>query len=94
MGLLDGLSRLLGLKKMEVHVLCLGPDNSDKTSVFNKLKYLNAQLEGIVPVIGFSIENFKSSSLSFIVSDMPGQGKYRNPWEHYYKGGQATILYH
>ena len=79
---------------MEVHVLCLGLDNSDKTSVFNKLKYLNAQLEGIVPVIGFSIEKLESSSLSVTVSDMSGQGKYRNPWEHYCKGGQAIILYH
>ncbi|KAI2530538.1 ARL6 isoform 7, partial [Pan troglodytes] len=46
----------------------------------------------ILPTIGFSIEKFKSSSLSFTVFDMSGQGRYRNLWEHYYKEGQAIIF--
>ncbi|KAG8517048.1 ADP-ribosylation factor-like protein 6, partial [Galemys pyrenaicus] len=41
MGLLDRLSGLLGLKKKEVHVLCLGLDNSGKTTIINKLKPSN-----------------------------------------------------
>ncbi|XP_036302371.1 ADP-ribosylation factor-like protein 6 isoform X3 [Pipistrellus kuhlii] len=61
MGLLDRLSGLLGLKKKEVHVLCLGLDNSGKTTIINKLKPSNAQTQDIVPTIGFSIEKFKSS---------------------------------
>ncbi|XP_012508255.1 PREDICTED: ADP-ribosylation factor-like protein 6 [Propithecus coquereli] len=61
MGLLDKLSGLLGLKKKEVHVLCLGLDNSGKTTIINKLKPSNAQSQDIVPTIGFSIEKFKSS---------------------------------
>ncbi|XP_064436584.1 ADP-ribosylation factor-like protein 6 isoform X5 [Mirounga angustirostris] len=61
MGLLDRLSGLLGLKKKEVHVLCLGLDNSGKTTIINKLKPSNAQSQDIVPTIGFSIEKFKSS---------------------------------
>ncbi|XP_064436551.1 ADP-ribosylation factor-like protein 6 isoform X2 [Mirounga angustirostris] len=92
MGLLDRLSGLLGLKKKEVHVLCLGLDNSGKTTIINKLKPSNAQSQDIVPTIGFSIEKFKSSSLSFTVFDMSGQGRYRNLWEHYYKEGQAIIF--
>ncbi|XP_016055166.1 PREDICTED: ADP-ribosylation factor-like protein 6 isoform X2 [Miniopterus natalensis] len=92
MGLLDRLSGLLGLKKKEVHVLCLGLDNSGKTTIINKLKPSNAQSQDIVPTIGFSIEKFKSSSLSFTVFDMSGQGRYRNLWEHYYKDGQAIIF--
>uniref|UniRef100_A0ABK0LT77 ADP-ribosylation factor-like protein 6 n=1 Tax=Rattus norvegicus TaxID=10116 RepID=A0ABK0LT77_RAT len=121
MGLLDRLSGLLGLKKKEVHVLCLGLDNSGKTTIINKLKPSNlgtepralhllgkhsttelnpqpqhiydcAQVQDIVPTIGFSIEKFKSSSLSFTVFDMSGQGRYRNLWEHYYKDGQAIIF--
>ncbi|KAF5923894.1 hypothetical protein HPG69_010322 [Diceros bicornis minor] len=92
MGLLDRLSGLLGLKKKEVHVLCLGLDNSGKTTIINKLKPANAQSQDIVPTIGFSIEKFKSSSLSFTVFDMSGQGRYRNLWEHYYKEGQAIIF--
>ncbi|MBV95259.1 ADP-ribosylation factor-like protein 6, partial [Eschrichtius robustus] len=51
-----------------------------------------AQSQDIVPTIGFSIEKFKSSSLSFTVFDMSGQGRYRNLWEHYYKEGQAIIF--
>ncbi|XP_047419308.1 ADP-ribosylation factor-like protein 6 isoform X3 [Sciurus carolinensis] len=61
MGLLDRLSGLLGLKKKEVHVLCLGLDNSGKTTIINKLKPSNAQSQDIVPTIGFNIEKFKSS---------------------------------
>uniref|UniRef100_A0ACB8FIG4 ADP-ribosylation factor-like protein 6 n=1 Tax=Sphaerodactylus townsendi TaxID=933632 RepID=A0ACB8FIG4_9SAUR len=92
MGLFDKLAGWLGLKKKEVHVLCLGLDNSGKTTIINKLKPSNAQTQDIVPTIGFSIEKFKTSSLSFTVFDMSGQGRYRNLWEHYYKEGQAIIF--
>lgn len=54
--------------------------------------FLKAQSQDIVPTIGFSIQKFKSSSLSFTVFDMSGQGRYRNLWEHYYKEGQAIIF--
>ncbi|XP_039191619.1 ADP-ribosylation factor-like protein 6 isoform X2 [Crotalus tigris] len=92
MGLFDKLASWLGLKKKEVHVLCLGLDNSGKTTIINKLKPYNAQAQDIVPTIGFSIEKFKTSSLSFTVFDMSGQGRYRNLWEHYYKDCQAIIF--
>ncbi|TKS70277.1 High affinity choline transporter 1 Hemicholinium-3-sensitive choline transporter [Collichthys lucidus] len=91
MGLFDKLVGWLGLKK-EVNVLCLGLDNSGKTTIINHLKPTNAQAQDIVPTIGFSIEKFKTSSLSFTVFDMSGQGRYRNLWEHYYKEGQAIIF--
>ncbi|TWW67932.1 ADP-ribosylation factor-like protein 6 [Takifugu flavidus] len=106
MGLFDKLAGWLGLKK-EVNVLCLGLDNSGKTTIINRLKPSNAthlctsklftvifqaQAQDIVPTIGFSIEKFKTSSLSFTVFDMSGQGRYRNLWEHYYKEGQAIIF--
>ncbi|KAI5625969.1 ADP-ribosylation factor-like protein 6, partial [Silurus asotus] len=104
MGLFDKLAGWLGLKKKEVNVLCLGLDNSGKTTIINQLKPSNviihiicfffpqAQAQDIVPTIGFSIEKFKTSSLSFTVFDMSGQGRYRNLWEHYYKEGQAIIF--
>ncbi|XP_073719386.1 ADP-ribosylation factor-like protein 6 isoform X1 [Misgurnus anguillicaudatus] len=121
MGLFDKLAGLLGLKKKEVNVLCLGLDNSGKTTIINQLKptsvchvpvyqsntlklccktvifqycftSLQAQAQDIVPTIGFSIEKFKTSSLSFTVFDMSGQGRYRNLWEHYYKEGHAIIF--
>lgn len=40
MGLFDKLAGWLGLKK-EVNVLCLGLDNSGKTTVINRLKPSN-----------------------------------------------------
>uniref|UniRef100_A0A3Q3GSK3 ADP-ribosylation factor-like protein 6 n=1 Tax=Labrus bergylta TaxID=56723 RepID=A0A3Q3GSK3_9LABR len=90
MGLLDKLSGWLGLRKKEVNVMCLGLDNSGKTTIINQLKPTPAQ--EIVPTIGFNIEKFKSSSLSFTVFDMSGQGRYRNLWEHYYKESHAIIF--
>ncbi|KAM4730813.1 ADP-ribosylation factor-like protein 6 isoform 6-T6 [Anableps anableps] len=90
MGLLDKLSGWLGLRKKEVNILCLGLDNSGKTTIINQLKPSNAQ--EIVPTIGFNIEKFKSSSLSFTVFDMSGQSRYRNLWEHYYKESNAIIF--
>ncbi|XP_068185758.1 ADP-ribosylation factor-like protein 6 isoform X2 [Antennarius striatus] len=92
MGLLDKLSGWLGLKKKEVNVLCLGLDNSGKTTIINQLKPSNTQTQEIVPTIGFNIEKFKSSSLSFTVFDMSGQSRYRNLWEHYYKESHAIIF--
>lgn len=38
MGVFDNLVKWLGLKKKEVNVLCLGLDNSGKTTIINKLK--------------------------------------------------------
>ncbi|XP_022596782.1 ADP-ribosylation factor-like protein 6 isoform X2 [Seriola dumerili] len=107
MGLLDKLSGWLGLRKKEVNVLCLGLDNSGKTTIINQLKPTNhsnhlgpfsedwkhvSQAQEIVPTIGFNIEKFKSSSLSFTVFDMSGQSRYRNLWEHYYKESHAIIF--
>ncbi|XP_072301219.1 ADP-ribosylation factor-like protein 6 isoform X2 [Eucyclogobius newberryi] len=109
MGLLDKLSGWLGLRKKEVNVLCLGLDNSGKTTIINQLKPANhsnhlgplsaewkhvsqTPAQDIVPTIGFNIEKFKTSSLSFTVFDMSGQGKYRNLWEHYYKDSHAIIF--
>ncbi|XP_018584823.1 ADP-ribosylation factor-like protein 6 isoform X1 [Scleropages formosus] len=92
MGLFDKLSLWLGLKKKEVNVLCLGLDNSGKTTIINQLKPSDSQAQDVVPTIGFSIEKFKTTSLSFTVFDMSGQGRYRNLWEHYYKEGQAIIF--
>ncbi|CAB1328798.1 unnamed protein product [Coregonus sp. 'balchen'] len=46
MGLLDKLSGWLGLKKKEVNVLCLGLDNSGKTTIINQLKPTNQSLFG------------------------------------------------
>lgn len=38
MGVFDNLMKWLGLKRKEVKVLCVGLDNSGKTTVLNQLK--------------------------------------------------------
>ncbi|XP_065837694.1 ADP-ribosylation factor-like protein 6 [Oscarella lobularis] len=92
MGFLDRLAALFGLKKKEAHVLCIGLDNSGKTTIINRLKPEKLQVMDIVPTIGFSVEKFAMSNLKFTVFDMSGQGRYRNLWEHYYKDAQAIIF--
>nr|XP_005992054.1 PREDICTED: ADP-ribosylation factor-like protein 6 isoform X2 [Latimeria chalumnae] len=92
MGLFDKLASWLGLKRREVNVLCLGLDNSGKSTIINHLKPASARVQDIVPTIGFSVEKFSTSSLSFTVFDMSGQGRYRNLWENYYREAQAIIF--
>ncbi|XP_033112877.1 ADP-ribosylation factor-like protein 6 [Anneissia japonica] len=92
MGIFDFFSNLFGSNKKQAQVLCIGLDNSGKTTIINQLKPKDAQAEDIVPTIGFTVEKFRSLSVNFTVFDMSGQGKYRNLWEHYYKDAQAIIF--
>lgn len=92
MGIFDKLANFLRLKKKEINILCIGLDNSGKTTIINRLKPEKAQAHDIVPTVGFTVEKFMSQSLNFTVFDMSGQGRYRNLWEHYYKTAQAVIF--
>ncbi|XP_067852829.1 ADP-ribosylation factor-like protein 6 [Heptranchias perlo] len=92
MGLLDILAVCLRLRRKEVNVLCLGLDNSGKSTIIDRLKPASARAQNIVPTIGFSVEKFSTPSLTFIVFDMSGQGRYRNLWEYYYEDAHAIIF--
>ncbi|XP_041052084.1 ADP-ribosylation factor-like protein 6 [Carcharodon carcharias] len=92
MGLLDKLAVWLRMKRRDVNVLCLGLDNSGKSTIINRLKPASAQAEELFPTIGFSVEKFSTSRLSFTVFDMSGQGRYRSLWENYYKDAHAIIF--
>ncbi|XP_057293952.1 ADP-ribosylation factor-like protein 6 [Hydractinia symbiolongicarpus] len=92
MGFLDKLSSIFGVKKREASILCLGLDNSGKTTIINKLKPDKSQTTDIVPTVGFTVEKVQMPGLAFTVFDMSGQGKYRNLWEYYYKDAQAIIF--
>ena len=92
MGFLDKLSSVFGNKKREANILCVGLDNSGKTTIINKLKPEKTQTTDIVPTVGFAVEKLALPNLSFTVFDMSGQGRYRNLWEHYYKDAQAIIF--
>ncbi|XP_065665126.1 ADP-ribosylation factor-like protein 6 [Hydra vulgaris] len=91
MGFLDKLSKIFG-KKKEASILCLGLDNSGKTTIINRLKPEKTQTTDIVPTVGFTIEKLALPGLTFTVFDMSGQGRYRNLWEHYYRDAQAIIF--
>ncbi|XP_033636008.1 ADP-ribosylation factor-like protein 6 [Asterias rubens] len=92
MGLGDLLSKLFGRTNKKAQVLCIGLDNSGKSTIINELKPKDSQAEDIVPTIGFTVETFKSTAVNFTVFDMSGQGKYRNLWEHYYREAQGIIF--
>lgn len=92
MGFFDSLRKLFGGKKKNGRILCVGLDNSGKSTVINSLRPADSQREDIVPTVGFTVEKFNSQNISFTVFDMSGQGRYRTLWEHYYKETQAIIF--
>eukprot|EP01112_Ceratiomyxa_fruticulosa_P007270 TRINITY_DN187_c0_g1_i1.p1 TRINITY_DN187_c0_g1~~TRINITY_DN187_c0_g1_i1.p1 ORF type:complete len:183 (-),score=21.73 TRINITY_DN187_c0_g1_i1:234-782(-) len=92
MGFFKNFFAKLGLKKVTLRVLCVGLDNSGKSTVINWLKPRKAAAVEVVPTIGFQIDEFTRNNINFTVFDMSGQGKYRNLWEHYYSDTQAIIF--
>ena len=94
MGFLDKILLLFGVKKPEAKVVCVGLDNSGKTTIINRLKppKTKQKSEEIVPTVGFVSEKFQAGGLEFTVWDFSGQGRYRNMWEMYYKDAQAVIF--
>lgn len=81
-----------GVSKKKSNIICIGLDNSGKSTIINKLKNSKEQAHDIVPTVGFSVENFSVSSINFTVFDMSGQGKYRNLWEAHYNDAEGVIL--
>jgi len=79
------LASLFSAGKQPARILCVGLDNSGKSTIINFLKPKKATSTEVVPTVGFSVEEFTKNNLSFTVFDMSGQGRYRNLWEHYYK---------
>mmetsp|Transcript_22187 Transcript_22187/g.70460 ORF Transcript_22187/g.70460 Transcript_22187/m.70460 type:complete len:188 (-) Transcript_22187:114-677(-) len=72
-------------KSSKARILCVGLDNSGKSTIINHLKPKRTATTEVVPTVGFSMEEFKHEGLQFTCFDMSGQGRYRNLWEHYYK---------
>ncbi|XP_041463353.1 ADP-ribosylation factor-like protein 6 [Lytechinus variegatus] len=92
MGLFDIFKSLFGSSKKKAHVLCVGLDNSGKSTIINQLKSPETKTEDVVPTVGFTVEKFTSPSVHFTVFDMSGQGRYRDLWAHYYKDAQGIIF--
>ncbi len=91
MGLFGKIFGMLG-RRRKAHVLCVGLDNSGKTTIINWLKPKKTATQEVVPTVGFQVEEFTKANISFTVFDMSGQGRYRKLWEHYYKDVQAVIF--
>lgn len=81
-----------GISKKKSNIICIGLDNSGKSTILNKLKADKEQTHDIVPTVGLSVENFSASAINFTVFDMSGQGKYRNLWEAYYNDVDGVIV--
>jgi len=92
MGILDKFTSLFAPRKSKVRVICVGLDNSGKSTVINYLKPKKSTAAEVVPTVGFSVEEFAKGNLGFTVFDMSGQGRYRNLWEHYYKDCSGIIF--
>ncbi|XP_072125861.1 ADP-ribosylation factor-like protein 6 [Mobula birostris] len=91
MGFLDKVIARLRLRRKSANVLCLGLDNSGKSTIIDRLKPASAQVQEITPTIGFNVEKFSTVSLNFTVLDMSGQGRYRYLWEQYYNADKQRI---
>ncbi|XP_063220256.1 ADP-ribosylation factor-like protein 6 isoform X2 [Bacillus rossius redtenbacheri] len=92
MGILERLLNLLRHKKKEVNVIVIGLNNSGKSTVINHFKNEDSRTTDIVPTVGFNVEKFRNQNIGFTAFDMSGQGRYRDLWEHYYKGCHGIIF--
>ena len=56
MGLFDAIASWFGLKKKKAKVLCVGLDNSGKTTIINKLKPENVSGLGLCGIVSLCVE--------------------------------------
>lgn len=64
---------ILKSKKRNARIICVGLDNSGKSTIVNALKSSSKQSEHIVPTVGFSVEKIQSTQVRYNVTDMSGQ---------------------
>ncbi|KAH6564285.1 hypothetical protein BASA50_000737 [Batrachochytrium salamandrivorans] len=91
-GALSSILVALGLLRRRANVLCVGLDNSGKSTMIQHFKGTDGCKEDVIPTVGFSVESFSSNRISFTAFDMSGQGKYRDLWKHYYPETDAIIF--
>jgi len=72
--------------------LCVGLDNSGKSTFINYLKPDKKKQTEMFATVGYVVEKFQHGSINFSVYDMSGQGKYRNLWERIYQEIEGIIL--
>ena len=67
------LSKWIGKKKTRVKILCIGLDNSGKSTIINHFKDKKYRKGELAPTLGFAVETFQRSSIDFTAFDMSGQ---------------------
>lgn len=73
MGFFQTIQTLFSNTNRQVEIIVIGLDNSGKTTIINQLKPLNTQTPNITPTIGYSVERFTASNMTFSAYDMSGQ---------------------
>lgn len=73
MGLWKALSDWFGSKKKKAKILCVGLDNSGKSTILKQFKAKNALTFETAPTLGFNVETFQKSNIKFVAFDMSGQ---------------------
>ena len=61
------------LKKRKANILCVGLDNSGKSTIINQLKPEEYRTVHIAPTVGFKMEKFSTDLLTITALDMSGQ---------------------
>ena len=72
--------------------MCIGLDNSGKSTIINSLKPKEFQISVIPPTTGFNTEKINVKGMLFTIFDMSGGTRYRNLWEHYFKEVDAVVF--
>jgi len=76
----------------QTKALCVGLDNSGKSTIINYLKPSKEKANELHATVGFMVERFKYGNVKFTMFDMSGHGRYRNLWEHYFAEAEALVF--
>ena len=76
--------------RKEAHILMLGLDKEDKTTILYQLK--NREAIKTNPTLGFNVENLDFKDIYFTIWDVGGQDKLRTLWKNYYQMTDAVIF--
>lgn len=80
----------IGLKRKKVEILCVGLDNSGKSTLLQCLT--EKAVSEVVPTVGFAVERFRRGKLAFSAFDMSGQGRAREMWPSFYGVCSAIVF--
>lgn len=79
------------------NLICIGLNNSGKTSILNHLSLTTPPLSPITPqdyrpTYGFNLKAFCYKNLNITINDCGGKPIFRNLWEYYYQNTDGIIF--